>query len=273
MKLSDEQVRRYREDGFLLVSDVFAASEIAALRAAIPAVFAEESPARVTEARSATVRSVYGSHRTNASFRRLSEDARLVEPAMQVLDSDVYVYQFKANAKAAFAGDVWEWHQDYIFWRDEDGMPAPRVTNVALFVDEVNEFNGPVFFMPGSHREGVIEMTPGAPSSAPETGEPSWMSNVSAKLNYALDRRTLALLCKRYGLASPKGPSGSVLLFDANVVHGSSNNISPFDRVLIIATYNSVHNVPGVGRSRRPEFLVSRDVQPVHPVDPAEVVY
>jgi ectoine hydroxylase len=36
----------------------------------------------------------------------------------------VYIYQFKINVKAAFGGDVWQWHQDYIFWRNEDGMPG-----------------------------------------------------------------------------------------------------------------------------------------------------
>jgi ectoine hydroxylase len=90
------------------------------------------------------------------------------------------------------------------------------------------------------------------------------MSNVSAKLKYALDRQTVAQLCGKYGLTSPKGPAGSLLLFDSNVVHGSSNNISPFDRVMIISTYNSVHNTPGP--ARRPDFLVSRDFEPVRPV-------
>jgi len=270
MKLSHEQLRRYREDGFLLLPEVFSSLEIASLKTGLPALFAQDTAACVKEAHSATVRSVYGSHRTHESFRRLSEDARLVEPAIQIVGSDVYIYQFKTNAKAAFAGDVWEWHQDYIFWRDEDGMPAPRVANVALFLDEVNEFNGPMFFIPGSHQQGVIEIAE-PPSSMAQPGEPAWMSNVSAKLKYALDRDMVATLCRRYGIVCPKGPAGSVLLFDSNVVHGSSNNISPFDRVMVIATYNSVHNTPGIGRTRRPDFLVSRDFEPVRPVQPAFV--
>src|SRR5262245_40251883 len=163
MRLTSDQLRSYRENGYLLLPDAFSPPEVAALRAGLPAVFGEDGPARVREAEGTTVRSVYGSHRSHEAFRQLSEDARLVEPAMQIVDSEVYIYQFKVNAKAAFAGDVWEWHQDYIFWRDEDGMPAPRVTNAALFLDEVNEFNGPMFFMPGSHREGVIDVRPAAP--------------------------------------------------------------------------------------------------------------
>jgi ectoine hydroxylase len=271
MKLTTQQLRRYRDDGFLLVPGAFTASDVAECKAALPAVCAHDDPAVVWETDGTTMRSVYASHRRHEVFREMSEDARLVEPAMQIVDSDVYIYQFKINAKAAFAGDVWEWHQDYIFWREEDGMPAPRVVNVGLFVDEVTEFNGPMFFIPGSHTGGAIDLAATKPVAQPAAQEgasdaPSWMSNVSAKLNYALDRETVAGLCARHGLASPKGPAGSLLLFDSNVVHGSPSNISPQTRVMLISTYNSVHNVPGRGRAGRPDFLVNRDSTPVRPV-------
>ena len=41
----------------------------------------------------------------------------------QYFGEDVYVHQFKLNAKAAFEGDVWQWHQDYGTWARDDGMP------------------------------------------------------------------------------------------------------------------------------------------------------
>ena len=33
------------------------------------------------------------------------------------------MHQFKLNAKAAFEGEVWQWHQDYGTWARDDGMP------------------------------------------------------------------------------------------------------------------------------------------------------
>ena len=32
------------------------------------------------------------------------------------------MHQYKINAKAAFNGDVWQWHQDYGTWA-RDGLP------------------------------------------------------------------------------------------------------------------------------------------------------
>ncbi|MEI9803134.1 MAG: phytanoyl-CoA dioxygenase family protein [Pseudolabrys sp.] len=43
----------------------------------------------------------------------MARHPRLVEPLRQLFGENVYVHQFKLNAKAAFEGDVWQWHQDY----------------------------------------------------------------------------------------------------------------------------------------------------------------
>jgi len=70
----------------------------------------------------------------------------------------------------------------------------------------------------------------------------------------------------KYGLVAPKGPAGSALFFHSNVVHASSNNISPYDRTVVIVTFNSVENVPVWREKPRPDFIVSRDVAPIVPV-------
>ena len=85
-------------------------------------------------------------------FRRLAAHPRLVRPVEQLLGGKCYIHQFKINAKAAFDGDVWQWHQDYGTWSRDDLMPEPRAMNIALFLDDVTEFNGPLMFIPGSHQ-------------------------------------------------------------------------------------------------------------------------
>ena len=267
MYVTDEQVEGFRRDGFLLLPELFTPAEVAEMKGELPALFAEDTPARVLEKGTGTVRSVYGSHRRSPVFARLVRDPRLLEPARRVLEDEVYVHQFKVNAKRAFRGEVWEWHQDFIFWRNEDGMPEPRVLTASVFLDEVNEFNGPLLFVPGSHRGGVIEPR-GRRDGA--SMEPSWRADVSAALSYTVEQDTLAELVARGGMAGPGGPAGSVLLFDANVVHGSAPNMSPFDRAIALVTYNAVSNAPAPRPDPRPEFLCSRDTAPLVPLAPAE---
>jgi ectoine hydroxylase len=263
MYVTDDQVRRFRDDGYLFLSGCFTPAEVEEMQAEIPAIFAKDTPARVLEKATGEVRSVYGSHRSNELFARIVRDPRVLEPARRILESEVYVHQFKINAKLAFVGEVWEWHQDYIFWQKEDGMPTPRVLNTVVFLDEVNEFNGPLLFIPGSHKSGVLD---GGKRKCQVDDAPSWAGDVAADLSYTLSKEMISGMVRERGIVSPKGPGGSVLFFDANVAHGSGPNMSPFDRKLMLITYNSVLNVPSPRETPRPEFLCSRDFTPVRPL-------
>jgi ectoine hydroxylase len=272
MRMTKEQLQFYEDEGFLLLENQFSPVEIAVMKAELPRLFDEDSPSRVVEKEGGTTRSVYGSHLVNNIFGRLTRHPRLIEPVKQIIPDEVYVYQFKINAKAAFRGDLWAWHQDYIFWRDEDGMPAPQVTSVAIFLDDVTEFNGPLFLIPGSHREGVIEVAAHDQLRAGTNGlgtynnSPEWISNLTADLKYSLDTDKVAGLVQRYGIVAPKGKAGCALFFHGNLVHASTINISPFSRAVVIITYNSVQNVPRPVDKPRPEFLVSREASPVSPL-------
>ncbi len=273
MSINEEQLSFYEENGYLFLPGHLSQPDVEAMKAELPSIFKEDSPRRVLEKEGRSVRSVYGSHVSNPVFGRLTQLPRIVEPAMRIVGSEVYVYQFKINTKAAFGGDVWEWHQDYVFWRNEDGLAKPRVANVAVYLHEINEFNGPLFLIPGSHREGVIEVAAKDEwyrskknRPQPYQDSPAWLPNLTANLKYSLDQEVVAGLVEKYGMVAPKGEAGSVLFFDGNIVHGSPSNISPFDRVVVFITFNSVENIPQGREQRRPEFLVSRNYEPIMPL-------
>ena len=57
----------------------------------------------------------------------------------------------------AFEGFVWQWHQDYGNWITNDMMPEPRAINVMIFMDDFNQYNGPLMFIPGSHKRGILK--------------------------------------------------------------------------------------------------------------------
>ena len=77
---------------------------------------------------------------------------RLIQPVEQLFGEPLYMHQFKINAKAPFDGELWQWHQDYGNWARDDGMPEPRAMNIAVFLDEVMAVNGPLMFIPRSHK-------------------------------------------------------------------------------------------------------------------------
>jgi ectoine hydroxylase len=269
MTLQNDLLDRYHKDGFFFEPACFSEAEVSVLRDASHAELSQESERRVNEKDGKAVRSVYGSHKSNEVFGLLARHPRLLNPVRQILESEVYVYQFKINAKVGLEGDVWQWHQDYVFWLREDGLPTPRLVNVVVYLDEVNEFNGPMILIPGSQRGDVIDVDPLQDKPAPYADKPDWISNLTADLKYSIDKETLTRLLRQRRMEAPKGPAGSVLFFHPNVVHGSAQNMSPFDRKIAIVTYSSVDNVPQ--REVRPDFLVSRDHRPLSPL-PDDVV-
>jgi len=140
-------------------------------------------------------------------------------------------------------------------------MPTSRAINAVVFLDEVTEFNGPLFLCPGSHKNGEFRHLVHSQAS---TSDPfQWEANVSANLKYSLDHGTIEKIVVEHGLVAPKGPSGSTLFFHPCMVHGSAPNISPFDRTLAIITYNSVENVCEPVENPRPDFLVTRNSVPL----------
>jgi ectoine hydroxylase len=251
--LSVQQTAEYQTDGFLLQREVFAPDVLEILRREAEAEFAVDAPWRTVEKNSGVVRAVHGSHMHNKYFARLVRLPQLLAAARQLLTDDVYVYQFKINAKRAFKGEIWEWHQDFTFWHREDGMPCPRAVNVAVFLDDVTEFNGPLMFLRSGHTGGMIDVDPKSDSM---------ISSLEANLKYSLGPNAIRWLADRCDLVAPTGPKGSVLWFDCNMPHGSSPNMSPFDRSLLLITYNSVNNIPSHVNSR-PEWLVCRDSTPL----------
>jgi ectoine hydroxylase len=171
----------------------------------------------------------------------------MVKPVMQIFGEPVYMHQFKINGKMAFEGDVWQWHQDYGTWKNDDLMPEARAMNVAIFLDEVNEFNGPLMFIPGSHKLGVLD----AEHDVSTTSYPLWTIN----------HDTIRKLVERGGLVAPKGPAGSMILFHGCLVHASTANLSPWNRVSVYLSLCAVSN--HIRRFKRPEYIAHRDFTPI----------
>jgi len=247
MKLSNEQQAAFEERGYLMLPDLFAAPELDALRRAAAEFYAMDRQEVVREKDGTTARTAFAAHTYNETFRRLGRHPRLVEPVQTLLGGPVYMHQYKVNAKAAFDGDVWQWHQDYGTWARDDAMPEPRAMNIAVFVDEVTEFNGPLWLIPGSHAEGVFE----AGHDVATTSYPLW----------TLDKATVARLVDRGGIYSAKGAAGSMLMFHGNLVHGSPPNMSPFPRTIVYLSLCHVEN--HIRQFKRPEWIAHRDFAPI----------
>src|SRR4029453_8735444 len=155
MKLTQAQTAEFEEQGYLFIPILFSPEEMTLLQGELPGIFAQTREEVVREKGSQAPRSAFYVQHWNPVFALLARHPRLVEPGIQLLGSDeLYMHQFKINAKAAFDGAGWRSHQDYGTGFNHDDMPPPRAMNIARFLAEANEFNAPLMFIPKSHRKG-----------------------------------------------------------------------------------------------------------------------
>jgi len=252
MELSREQLERFDREGYLFFPSLFTPEEIAVLNAEVPRLYAQRRPENVREKGSEAVRTNFAAHLYSAPFARLARHPRMVKPVEQLFGEKLYMHQFKINGKNAFDGDVWQWHQDYGTWLNDDLMPTPRAMNVAIFLDEVNEFNGPLMFIPGSHKLGVLE----AGHDLTTTSYPLWTIN-NDNIRMLVDKAG----GKDGGIVAPKGPAGSMIMFHSCLVHASTSNLSPWNRVSVYLSLCAVSN--HIRRHKRVEWIAHRDFTPI----------
>ena len=247
MKLTPEQHAQFERDGYLFFPGLFSSEETRTLTAAVPELYSRREAYNVREKGKDAVRTNFAAHLYSEPFARLARHPRMVEPVQELIGEALYMHQFKINGKQAFDGDVWQWHQDYGTWRADDQMPEARAMNVAIFLDEVNEFNGPLMFIPGSHKQGVLD----AQHDTSTTSYPLWV----------ITNEVIGKLVEHGGIVAPKGPAGSMILFHGCLVHASTSNLSPWNRVSVYLSLCAVSN--HIRRFKRPGYIAHRDFTPI----------
>lgn len=249
MRLSEQQVKDFHEKGYLFLPSLFSDAEVAALREEAERIY-DTDREEIWREKSGAPRTAFAAHKYNEAFGILGSHPRLIEPVEQIFGEPLYMHQYKINAKAAFDGDVWQWHQDYGTWKRDDGMPEPRAMNISVFLDEVMYINGPLMLVPGSHVHGTLE----AGHDLGTTSYPLW----------TLDNGMVKKLVDEGGIFTAVGPPGSVLMFHGNLVHGSAGNITPYPRKIVYLTLNAVSNY--IRTPTRKEWIAHQDFAPIKPV-------
>ncbi|HTE25190.1 phytanoyl-CoA dioxygenase family protein [Flavitalea sp.] len=278
MNLNKEQLETFHRNGYLLIENVFCTEELALIEAEILRLKQIDCQERILE-KDGSVRSFFAPEKQSNILGLVTRLKKMVKPAESILDNQVYIHQSKLNTKQAFIGDKWDWHQDYIFWQKDDGMPSPDVLNAMIYVNEVNEFNGPLFVIPGSHLLGVVEDTAAGKSMENESEwfkkyqqSKSYMSALTVNLKYTINQQTVTEWVDKNGIRSTNGAAGSVLFFHGNIFHASPSNVSPWNRDTFLVTYNSTDNKLKDIENPRPTFIANRDFTPIKTIDDSSLL-
>ncbi|MFA5630268.1 MAG: ectoine hydroxylase [Porticoccaceae bacterium] len=255
--LPTEQLKHYREQGFLVLEDLFSAEEIAGYQREMADLRANPAVSRaeetITEISSGDVRSIFRVHRFSALFARLAADERLVGIARHLLGDEVYIHQSRLNYKPGFRGKEFYWHSDFETWHVEDGMPRMRALSMFITLTENHDCNGSLMLIPGSHQRYVV--------CSGQTPENHFKTSLKKQEYGTPGDSCLAELVDKGGIVTVTGKPGSVIIFDCNLMHGSNSNITPYPRSNLFFVYNALSNQVGkpfCNQRPRPEYVCAR---------------
>ena len=216
-RLSEDAKAFYEREGYVLIDQALTADQLARLRAIVDEfvdgargltanddVYDLEDSHRPDAPR---VRRVKVPHRHHPFFMELARSASVTAPVSQLIGPDMRLNNSKINLKAAGYGAPIEWHQDWAFYpHTNDDILA-----TGIFLDDIDEDNGPLMVLPGSHRGPIFD------------------HHADGVFCGAIDAGVLDLSAAK----TVTGKAGSMSLHHVRLVHGSALNTSGRQRRML----------------------------------------
>lgn len=224
--LSDDQVRAFQEDGFLLVPGFYTAEEMDLLLQVARSDMEKTENVRGPVDAAGRTSKLWLTSDTDRDdvYNAVCHGRRLVDGMARLMQDEVYLYHYKMMVKEPRVGGAWEWHQDYGYWYN-NGCLYPDMASVMVALDRCTRENGCLQVLRGSHRMGRIDHG--------RTGDQT-----------GADLERIAALEDRFDLVHCEMEPGTALFFHSNTLHRSDPNESPDPRWALICCYTATHNPP-----------------------------
>jgi ectoine hydroxylase-related dioxygenase (phytanoyl-CoA dioxygenase family) len=223
MKTGAEMISNYERDGVVLIHQFLGAEEVAAVRTELERyirydLVAQPVDARTFEKDEKTVRNLWRLEKYNGWFRRLGERADILTLVAPLLHGQPVLVGVETFNKPARIGSGVPYHQDNAYFC----QTPPDMLTVWIAIDAVTEANGPVFFVKGSHKQGMLPTRPsGVRGNSIGMAEPS----------------TVPLSEQYCGLLAP----GDATIHHCETIHHSAPNTTDRSRLGLLLVYRGSH--------------------------------
>ncbi len=234
--LTSEQVAEFRERGFVIARALVDAASLAALRAELDR-WIEESRAHEANygrtvdgkarfdleaghsAETPKLRRVANPVDISETYRKALWEGPIVAAVADLIGPDVKFHHCKLNIKLPGMETRVDYHQDHVF----DPHTNDDMVTMLLLLDDMDESNGCLRIVPGSHTERYSHCRDGrfTGATAPELFE-------------EFERRSVPVV----------GRAGDVCLMHTWAVHGGPPNRSDRPRRLLICDYVAADAMP-----------------------------
>ncbi len=234
--LSEDQIRQFREDGYVIARGVLDAAGVAALTGELDA-WIEESRAQTANygetmdgkarfdleaghtAEQPRLRRVANPVDISAAYREALFDGPIPDRVAELIGPDVKFHHCKLNIKLPGMVTRVEYHQDHAY----DPHTNSDMLAMLLLLDDMNQANGCLRVVPGSHRERYSHYRDG-----------KFVGAIDPALDGDFEARSVPI----------EGQRGDACLLHTWTVHGGGPNRSDRPRRLLLCDYAAADAYP-----------------------------
>lgn len=220
----------FAREGYIFIKGLFDACSASAAAAWLHAQEHSALAKSWTEQEPGVPLAVYSVvHAQKNPIAELVNNPQIIRIASKLMGAPTYIWSSKVNIKAPWCGSAEYYHQDLVYWKDR-GYPRDDMLSCIVFLEKHSLSNAALHIIPGSHRDGLIE-------------HHSFI-NINGLSKRMVPPETMNHLFQNHGLKVIEADPGDALFFHSSLVHGSSHNISPDGRMVLLAQLNTVGNEP-----------------------------
>jgi len=147
LQLSEEQKEFYKQNGYLLgLPRIYSEAEMQRINAELPKLLALLEPGE-------TAKDIREWHETSTYLYEMVMNPRIHDLVEGVLGPNFYCWASSFFIKEPFTSATVGWHQDAYYWP----ISPNHTVTVWLAFDDVDEENGGMKVVPGSHLHGVLQ--------------------------------------------------------------------------------------------------------------------
>lgn len=225
--ITQQEAELYKEQGYLLVKDVFNNEEVEEMRIALDGILKRAAKTKfdanaawqgdylpADELKKLVLKGFHDVHYHDAAFHKAMMHPNMVAVLSQIIGPNVQLHHSKMLVKPPEKGAAFPMHQDYPYFPHENHT----MLAASVHLDDTDEENGCIHVIPGSHRQGALKHR--------------GMHYLDAK-EYPVDE----------GLACP-AEAGDVLFFNYLTIHGSKQNKSSKNRRNVLYQYRDPMDKP-----------------------------
>lgn len=213
----------YEHDGVVRIPHFLSADEVATVRAELDRYIRDDLASKPLNARTLekdekTVRNLWRLEEHNDFFRTLGEREDIKALIAPLVHGEPFLVGVETFNKPARIGSGVPYHQDNAYFC----QTPPDMLTVWIAIDAVTEANGPVFFVKGSHKDGML---------------PTKLSGVRGNSIGMAEPSPVPISEQFCGLLAP----GDATIHQCETIHHSAPNTTEHSRLGLLLVYRGAH--------------------------------